>query len=483
MTSDRKNPASAQTKASTELNLFASIVGSLSNGIYVIQDGLAIFLNHRFAAIFGHPSSAPLIGRDMYQDVYPDRQSVELFRSVNETVLTGGLQHTSWGQPCTRLDGTTFWLEVEARRIEVDGRPAILGTFLDHTDCKLLGQAMHASQATLHMLLDAMEDRVYVVTDEFRIVYANRKMMEGITGDIANEMCYAVCRGLSERCSDCSTDEVFATGKPVCKEFFNERTERWYSVIELAIRMPGIDRPTKLAVARDITVRKEAEKKVRALSHRLLSAQEDERKHLSRDLHDDLGQRLNAVKIGVDTLADDLSGQPADILSRVSYLSQILNSSIESVRNICSGLRPSSLERRGLVQAITSDCAHLSTVHGLKIDVKSSGMKKVRLDNEAEINLYRIFQESLHNVVKHAGAGRVSVTLIASHPIVRMRIEDDGRGFDPAAAGDRKEQKLGLGLVSIAERVDLMGGSFDVVSRPGVGTRIVVEIPYSGLKP
>ncbi|GAW65452.1 histidine kinase [Geoanaerobacter pelophilus] len=461
-------------------NLLLSIVGSLSNGIYVIQDGRAIFLNDRFAEIFGYPDVAPLIGEKMYDKVYPDRQSVELFRSVNEKVMAGGSQNTSWGQPCKRADGTVFWLEVEARRIEVKGRPAVLGTFLDHTDCKLLGQAMHASQATLHMLLDAMEDRVYVVTDQFHIVYANRKMQEGMTGDITNELCYRVCRGLSERCSDCSSDEVFATGKPVYKEFFNERTQRWYSVIELAVRMPGIERPTKLAVARDITVRKEAEEKVRALSHRLFSAQENERKHLSRELHDDLGQRLNAVKIGVDTLACDLPQLPSDVLSRVGYLSEILQSTIQSVRNICSGLRPSSLERRGLVQAITSDCAELASVHGLKIDVKSSGMKKVRLDHEAEINLYRVFQESLHNVVKHAQASRVSVSLIASHPIVRMRIEDDGKGFVPAAGRQGGARQRGLGLVSIAERVDLMRGSFDLVSRPQVGTRIVVEIPCSG---
>ena len=478
-----KQPQSEHpARTGADPNLFATIVGSLSNGIYVIQDGRAVFLNDHFAKIFGYQSSGPLIGKSMYDEVYPDRQSVELFRSVNEKALAGGQQLTSWGQPCARPDGTPFWLEVEARRIDVGGRPAILGTMLDHTDCKLLGQAMHASQASLHMLLDAMEDRVYVVTDEFRIVYANRKMQEGITGDISSEMCYSLCRGLSERCADCSSDAIFNHGKPVYKEFFNERTGLWYSVIELPIRMPGIERPTKLAVARDITVRKEAEKKVRALSHRLLCAQEDERKRLSRELHDDLGQRLNAVKIGVDTLADDLSPFPGEIASRVNYLSQILQSSIESVRHICSGLRPTSLEQ-GLVQAISSDCGRVASVHGLKIEVKSTGMKKVRLDHEAEINLYRVFQESLHNVVKHACASRVSVTLIASHPIIRMRIEDNGKGFDPACVRRRKEQATGLGLVSMAERVDLMGGAFDVVSRPGVGTRVVVEIPYDGLRP
>ncbi|GFO64759.1 histidine kinase [Geomonas paludis] len=457
-------------------DLFASIVGSLSNGIYVIQDGRAIFLNDRLGEIFGYQSIGGLIGEDMYSSVYPDPYSAELFRSVNEQVLTGSMQPTSWGQPCSKADGTPFWIEVEARPIEVGGKPAILGLFLDHTDCKLLGQAMHASQATLHMLLDAMEDRVYVVTDEYRIVYANRKMMEGVNGDIKDDPCYKVCRGLDERCTDCSSEEVFSTGRPSYKEFFNHRAQRWYSVIELAVRMPGINAPTKLAVARDITVRKDAEEKIRALSHRLLTAQEDEKKHLSRELHDDLGQRLNAVKIGVDTLADDLAAQSPETQSRISYLSSILQSSIDSVRNLCSGLRPVTLERHGLVRAINSDCTQLAAVHGVKIDVKCSGMNKIKLDHHTEINLYRIFQESLNNVVKHSGATRASVTLVASHPMIRMRIEDNGKGFDTLPSARGKQRKIGLGLVSMAERVELMGGRFDVTSRPGLGTRIVVEI-------
>ncbi len=456
-------------------DLFASIVGSISDGIYVIQDNRTIFLNDRFGEIFGYPSIDHLIGQDMFATVYPDQQSVDLFRSVNDKVLASAPQLTSWGQPSTKLDGTNFWLQAEARRIEVNGKPAILGTFQDHTDCKLIGQAMHASQATLHLVLDAMEDRVYVVTDDYRIVYANRKMHEGICCDIASEPCYKVCRGLSEICADCSQDTVFSSGKPTYKEFFNEKTQLWYSVIELAIRMPGIDRPTKLAVARDITVRKEAEKKIRALSHRLLNAHEDERKRLSRELHDDLGQRLNAVKIGVDTLAEDLADFPTDIFNHVSNLSQVLQSSIESVRNICAGLRPVSLEMSGLLEAIKNDCANLSVVNGLKIDLKSSGMKKVHLDSEAEINLYRVFQESLHNIVKHAGASKVTISLIASHPIIRMRIEDNGKGFDTLERMAKNDNKLGL--VGIAERVGLMCGTFEMVSRPGMGTRIVVEIP------
>ena len=458
-------------------DLFASIVLNLTDGIYVIQDGRAIFLNDRFGKIFGYQAVDALIGCDMYRTVYPDRSSVDLFREINEQVLSGTRSPVSWGQPAATLSGTPFWIEVEARLIEVEGKPAVFGTFLDRTDCKLLGEAMHASQETLRLLLDAMEDRVYVVTDDYRIVYANRKMREGLCGDIATDFCYKVCRGLEARCDDCAVEDVFNSDKPIHKEFFNERTGLWYSVIEIAVRMPGVNRPTKLAVARDITVRKEAEKKIRALSRRLFSVQEHERKHLSRELHDDLGQRLNAAKIVIDLLADDLRGAPGDVTARMSHLSGVLQGSVESIRHLCAGLRPSSLERLGLVGAIRSDCDTLAAHHGLKMEFSAHGMEGVRLAQEAEITLYRVFQEALHNVVKHAGATVVQIRLVASHPILRMRITDNGRGFDGAPRALRGDGHLGL--VGMSERVDLLNGTLELVSRPGEGTRIAVQIPIA----
>lgn len=464
-------------QASADTGLFEAIVKHLSDGVYVILDNRIVFLNDRFGEIFGYDSVEALRDEKMFEDVYPDRQSVDLFRRIHEQLLTGNPPRVAWGQTATRLDGTPFWMEIEARRIGISGRPAILGTFHDRTDCKLIGQAMHVSQETLRLLMDAMEDRVYVVTDEYRIVYANRKMMESLCGDLETDYCYKVCRGLDHRCEDCSTDKVFASDRPIYKEFFNEQTGRWYSVIELAVRMPGIERPTKLAVARDITRRKDAEKNIRALSHRLISAQEDERKRISRELHDDLGQRLNAVKIGIETLVDDLEGAPANFRDKVRNLSNILDSSIQSVRQLSAGLHPSTLERLGLVETIRSHCQRFSSLHNLRLDFRSAGMKEVKLDSDIEINLFRVVQEALHNVVRHAEASGVSIRLTASHPTIRLLIEDNGKGFDLGkltAAGDKS---LHLGVVGMAERVELMNGTFRILSQPGAGTRIVVEVP------
>lgn len=459
-------------------DLFETIVGNISRGMYVIQNNEAIYLNRHFGKMFGFDSVEPLLRRNMFTDVYPDRDSAELFRNMHVQMLANESPLVSWAQPSCRRDGTPFWLEVEARLIDVGGHPAILGTFVDQTDCQYMAEAMAVSQQTLRRLLDAMEDRVYVVTEDFKIVYANRKMLETSCGDPKLDPCHMVCRGLPTPCEACTINEVFETGKPVYKEFYNDSQKSWYSAIELPIRMPGLDRPAKLAVARDITARKETEQRIRALSHRLITAQEDERAVLSRELHDDLGQRLNAAKISIETIAEDLRNIPPEMQQRVNYLADILQGSIQSVRRLSSGLRPSFLERLGLVETLKDHCSKIASLHNIEIDFKAAGVKEHRLDKETEINLYRIAQEALHNIVKHADASQASVRLIASHPVLRLRISDNGSGFDTNRHLDNYDQNTNLGLLGIAERVDLLNGSFELKSAAGEGTRLIIEVPY-----
>ncbi|WP_291315165.1 PAS domain S-box protein [Desulfuromonas sp.] len=457
--------------------LFETMVSNISTGLYVVQDEKAIYLNDHFGRYFGYDSVASLIGRNLFEEVYPDRSTADFFRGIHKQMLERSSAEVSWAQLSTRCDGTPFWLEVEARLIEVEGRPAIMGTFKDQTECQLIAEAMHVSQGTLREVLDAMEDRVYVVDEDYRIVYANRKMQQGVLADIDNEPCYRVCRGLEEVCDDCTKDLVFSSDQPIYKEIFNLVTKKWFSVIEMAIRMPGHGRPTKLAVARDITSRKEDEERIRRLSHRLMNAQEDERKRLSREIHDDLGQRLNAMKISVGTLAEDLEGQTPELRQRVRALNAVLQDTIESARQISAGLRPPVLERLGLVQTIRDHCEKLAVSSGLKIHFKAPGMRDFKLDNASEIKLFRVVQEALHNVVKHAEASAVSIHLVASYPSIRLKIEDDGVGFDYHGRQFDCDPSEHLGLVGMKERVDILGGRLDIRSAAGEGTRIVVEVP------
>ncbi|GAB4170175.1 MAG: PAS domain S-box protein [Geothermobacteraceae bacterium] len=459
--------------STADQTLFASIIQRIERGIYVVQEGRAIFLNRRFGQIFGFDNVNDLIGRPLFDEIYPDCDSRDFYRSVHADMLASGQERAAWAQLSCRADGTPFWLEIEAHVIDVGGRPAICGICLDQTDCQLMARAMIHSQETLRLLLDAMEDRVYVVDEDYRIVYANRKMREAI-GDRGELPCYTACRGHDQPCPDCTRDLVFASDVPVYKEYRNERNSRWYSVIELAVNMPGSGQRTKLAVARDISERKQDEARIRSLSGKLLSAQEDERRRLSRDLHDDLGQRLNAVKVGLDLLD---GGSDGELDRRLRELSGDLQEAIQAVRDLAGDLRPPALEKVGLVEAIRQHCERTAQRHGLHIDFRAAGLKGLQIETRAQIKLFRIVQEGLNNVLRHAKASNVWVRLVASHPVLRLRISDDGQGFSVPEWKQRVEHGRHLGLAGMAERAELLDGRFSIDSEPGKGTRLMVEIP------
>jgi signal transduction histidine kinase len=230
----------------------------------------------------------------------------------------------------------------------------------------------------------------------------------------------------------------------------------------------------------DITERKHAEEQIRTLTQQLMKAQENERQMISRELHDRIGQDLSMLKILCNNLFDNHSEVPDEMRQGISQLSKMLQDSINSVRDIAYDLRPSSLDQLGLVRTIYRHCEDFSDKTGLNVDFNSAGMDELKLDFDTEINLYRLVQESLNNIMKHADAKLVAIKLVASFPKIILRIEDDGKGFDIknrlAAATNEKR----MGVRSMKERVSLLNGKMRINSRPAKGTKIFIEVPYKG---
>ncbi len=322
-------------------------------------------------------------------------------------------------------------------------------------------------------LLDAMEDSVYVVTDDYRIVYANKKTVDRLGGDFTRQQCYSYFRHRDTPCPECQR-ETFDVDHPVFWEYYSENEDLWYSGSELAIDMPGVKGPTKLVVARDITFQKKAEEKIRALSHRLFKIQEEERHFLSRELHDDVGQQLSAIQIGLSLLVDDLALE-AELKDRAVHLSESLKHSILSVRQLAVGLRPSTLQSLGLLKTVQSLVDRVANAAGLKIGFFPAGMDERKFDDVLSINIYRIIQESLNNIIKHSGASKASVALECDGKNLHVRIEDNGAGFDPENVRYREKSKLGL--LGIKERIELLEGHFSIQSESGKGTEIVLYVP------
>jgi signal transduction histidine kinase len=204
---------------------------------------------------------------------------------------------------------------------------------------------------------------------------------------------------------------------------------------------------------------------------RVVSAQELERQRLARELHDETGQALTSILLGVKSIEDAAGAE--DVAAATSRVRDLVVSTLQDVRRLAVELRPKALDDFGLVSALERLVETFHGQTGIEVDLEPR-LGNERLPSDIETTLYRITQEALTNVVKHAGARRVSIVLTRRDGSVSAVIEDDGRGF---SVGDGTESRLGL--LGMRERVALVDGRFDVESSPGSGTTLSIEVPVA----
>jgi signal transduction histidine kinase len=213
-----------------------------------------------------------------------------------------------------------------------------------------------------------------------------------------------------------------------------------------------------------------------ALSRRLVELQESERRQLSRELHDRVGQNLTALRINLDILQTALaSSGSGEVRARVDDSAALLESTMDTIENVMSELRPPMLDDHGLAAALDWHASKFSMRTGIAVAVTGSE-PAVRPAPQVEIALFRIAQEALNNVAKHARARHVEIALDHANGVCVMSVQDDGIGFDRVEASSDKP-KPGLGMVTMRERAQAVGGRFEVQALPGRGTRLTVRVP------
>ena len=221
----------------------------------------------------------------------------------------------------------------------------------------------------------------------------------------------------------------------------------------------------------DITKLKLAQESAHELSRKLMNAQEKERARLARELHDDLSQSLALLSIQLHSIASENGGKErfSSQLGNITYQIDRLSS---DVHRISHQLHPAKLEQLGLVSALRGFCREIGTAHEIKIDFHDENIPSM-LPNDVSLCLYRVAQESLHNVVKHSGASNVTVDLAYADGEVRLSIADNGSGFDVT----EQEKREGIGLISMKERLRVVDGGVTIDSTVGAGTKVVVTVP------
>jgi two-component system sensor histidine kinase UhpB len=390
-----------------------------------------------------------------------------------------------------RKDGSTFPVEVRASNFDYGGRRLRLALVRDISERRQAERVLKESEEKYRLLVNQIPAVVYQGYVDWSIDFFDRKV-EPLTGYYKEEF---DCRKV--KWADLILPEdlaeargIFITALKGDKSFVREyRLKRKDGEVR-SIQDRGqiyCDDAGKIdyikGVFFDITERKRAEEKLREseenlryLASQLLTAQERERQRISRDLHDDLGQSLMLLKLQLRGIAREIPANLTELKEELANQNIIIDDMVNNLHRFCLALRPAILDDLGLVVAQKRLIEEFGALHGIEFSLDQDSVEDL-LSPQAQIIIYRIFQESLTNIGKYAQASRVAVSFKRENDKVFLSVEDNGKGFDLEQIRAREVAKRGLGLASMEERARMLGGIFEIQSEIGVGTKISFKIP------
>jgi PAS domain S-box-containing protein len=359
----------------------------------------------------------------------------------------------------------------------------IVGTHLDITERKRTETALRESEERLTLAFAGAQEGIWdwnLETDA--VVYSSRwKQMLGYSDDEIESHISAWERLVhpDDRAVADKAHESVARGQPTYEAEFRLRHKDGHYVEILSRGFP-VRRDPGGPVVRivgthfDLTERRkrDAERARTELLAHLVFVQEDERRRIARDMHDQFGEQLTALSLRI-ALLRDACGQRADLANHVAALGEIAERLDRDVDQLVWELRPTALDDLGLRAALANYIQEWSDRFHIAAELHTSGLLDDRLASEVETALYRIAQEALNNVAKHSSARRVEVILERRPDCVLLIVEDDGVGF---ADADSAKGRQGYGLVGMRERATLVGATLEIESSPGKGTTILVRI-------
>ncbi len=378
-----------------------------------------------------------------------------------------------------RKDGVLIDIEVNAKFLS-DGR--FLAFIRDITQRKKAEHDILKAMMLAEKLIDSLPGVFYFYDERGRFIRWNTQFEEvsGYSSEEITQMHPTDFYAPEDRAYIADRIKgVFEKGVNDAEVPFYTKDGKKVPYYFKAVRIMYEGKPCLLGNGIDISESKKAESslqdsytQIRSLTEHLQRIREEERAHIAREIHDELGQQLTVLKMDVSWLARHQDLQRPEIKEKLHSLTSLIDGTVNTVRRISSELRPSILDDLGLVAAIDWHLNQFETRSGIKTTLKEP-VTDVVLSEDKKTGIFRIFQESLTNVARHAAAKTVTVDLSHSNGDIILKIIDDGKGFDKLRLGERRT----LGILGMEERTTMMGGTYDIHSVPGKGTEVIVTIP------
>jgi len=371
-----------------------------------------------------------------------------------------------------------------ALRDEAGNPTAVLELSKDITEYKQAEEMLRIERDNLKNIFEAMKDGVYIVNQQYDIQYVNPVLVKDF-GVYEGRKCYEYFHDRMEVCPWCKNPDVFA-GKTVRWEWYSFKNQRTYDLIDTSLKNPD-GSLSKLEIFRDITKRKLAEnqvlkyqKQLQQMGSKMAMAEERQRRQIATILHDNIGQDLALSMLKLNTLKKSISSK--DIAAGLDEVNKTIEKTIQDTRTLSFDLSSPILYRFGFVRAIEqwiSEQVHKK--HGIKTRfIKNRQVKQ--LDKDVSIVLFQATREALINVIKHAQAKSVEVSVTQIDGKIKVIVEDDGVGFEISEIGRFIHKNGGFGLFNVRERLNYFGGDIRIESKPENGTRVVLAIPTKAEK-
>ena len=467
------------------------LFNSAAEGIYAIDlEGRCTFCNPACVQLLGYSESSELVGQNMHGLIhhsyadggrYP-RERCPVCRSLRENANFHADDDVFW-----RRDGSCFAVEYWSHTLHQDGE--LIGsvvTFVDITKRRTAEQALRESEERYRLVMEAAPSGMIVV-DKRGIITLVNQVTESFFGYAREQLIgQPIERLVPERFRTRHRSHRISYSADPTPRFMGTGPElvglrQDGSEFPLEIRLDPInttDGELVLASIIDVTERKQNEKQLRELYRRLGATEESERQKISREVHDEFGQLLTALKMDIGWLSRELDmGHLVDkerFSEKLADTMMIVNRAIQSVRRITTQLRPVMLDTLGLIPALEWLASDFEERTGISCDVAvCESLLDIPVDAEHATAIFRIAQEFLTNVARHANASAVRFTIDTREGWRVLDMKDNGVGISP----DRVHSTATLGLLGMKERAEMLGGRFAIEGKAGEGTHATVALP------